>query len=356
MRRRRIDRLIGRAESAITEGDRDQVAQALDEVRCLAPETDLIASLERALDAAPSHTLAVDASPTDAPISGRRRAVGLLAGRAVAGTVVAAAGLLIWIIYASPQEQLRTLFPSMDDLRVSAPPAPGSAKVESDGSGRVRPSAHVRVETVKAAAVGSLRPDSPAQPNNSPTVLSPPAPEAATATSGATTAPAQVSQPAASEAVAMPDGARSTPVPEPTATVAESHADAVPALPVGAAAKPERTASVSVPEDAAVRAVLNKYAAAYSHLDAAAAQAVWPAVNRPALSRAFDGLASQRVVLDRCNIDVGAATARATCAGSAIWSPKIGNGGPRTETRTWSFQLARAGADWQIVTARVQNR
>ena len=81
--------------------------QALDEVRRLAPETDLIASLERALDAAPSHTLAVDAPPTDAPISGRRRAVGLLAGRAVAGTVVAAAGLLIWIIYTSPQEQLR---------------------------------------------------------------------------------------------------------------------------------------------------------------------------------------------------------------------------------------------------------
>ena len=105
-----------------------------------------------------------------------------------------------------------------------------------------------------------------------------------------------------------------------------------------------------------MRAVLTKYAAAYSHLDAAAAQAVWPGVNRPALSRAFDGLASQRVTLDRCNIDLSAATARATCAGSATWSPKIGNGGPRTEIRTWSFQLAKAGADWQIVAARVQNR
>ena len=72
----------------------------------------------------------------------------------------------------------------------------------------------------------------------------------------------------------------------------------------------------------AVRAVLNKYAAAYSHLDAAAAQAVWPAVNRPALSRAFEGLASQRVSLERCDIDVNAATARATCAGSATWSPE----------------------------------
>ena len=106
----------------------------------------------------------------------------------------------------------------------------------------------------------------------------------------------------------------------------------------------------------AVRAVLNRYAAAYSHLDAAAAQAVWPAVNRPALSRAFEGLASQRVSLERCDIDVNAATARATCAGSATWSPRIGNGGRRTETRMWSFQLAKAGADWQIVTARVQNR
>jgi hypothetical protein len=113
--------------------------------------------------------------------------------------------------------------------------------------------------------------------------------------------------------------------------------------------------SVAARDDAAVRGVLNRYAFAYSHLDAGAAQEVWPAVNRSALSRAFDGLASQHVSLDRCAIDFRGATAQATCAGSTTWSPKVGNGGTRTEARNWTFQLAKAGPDWQIVSARVQN-
>jgi hypothetical protein len=138
-----------------------------------------------------------------------------------------------------------------------------------------------------------------------------------------------------------------------------------PALDLKPAPRPERTSAETaaavvktvnvVNDDAAVRGVLNRYAAAYSHLDASAAQEVWPAVNRSALSRAFDGLASQRVSLEKCSIDVKGTTAHATCAGSTTWSPKIGNGGPRTEPRNWTFQLAKAGEDWQIVGARVQN-
>ena len=102
--------------------------------------------------------------------------------------------------------------------------------------------------------------------------------------------------------------------------------------------------------------VLNRYASAYSRLDASAAPEVWPAVNRSALSRAFDSLASQRVSLDRCAVDVRGTSALARCAGSATWSPKIGNGGSRTEARNWTFQLAKAGTAWQIVSARVQNQ
>jgi hypothetical protein len=111
-----------------------------------------------------------------------------------------------------------------------------------------------------------------------------------------------------------------------------------------------------VPQEAAVRTVLNRYASAYSALDVDAAGRVWPGVNRAALSRAFDSLASQQVSLGDCRIDVAGSTARANCTGSATWSPKVGDGGTRREARSWTFELARAGDSWQIVSARVQNR
>jgi hypothetical protein len=128
--------------------------------------------------------------------------------------------------------------------------------------------------------------------------------------------------------------------------------DTLASTPGAAAAPPEPL----VPQDALVRSALDRYAAAYSSLDADAAQRVWPGVNRGALSRAFDGLASQRVSLGSCNIDVAGATAHARCAGSTTWQPKVGSGGSRTDRHTWTFDLARAGSGWQIVNANVQNR
>jgi hypothetical protein len=105
-----------------------------------------------------------------------------------------------------------------------------------------------------------------------------------------------------------------------------------------------------------VRFVLSRYASAYNALDADAAQRVWPRVNRDALRRAFDSLASQQISLGDCRIDVAASSAQARCAGTATWAPKVGGGGTRTEARDWTFELARAASGWQIVSARVQNR
>jgi hypothetical protein len=102
-----------------------------------------------------------------------------------------------------------------------------------------------------------------------------------------------------------------------------------------------------------VRRVLAQYEAAYSALDAAAAEAVWPGVDGKALSRAFDGLASQSVSLGRCDVTVAGPTARADCRGTAQWSPKVG-GGPRRESRYWLFALRKTGGTWQIVDARVR--
>jgi hypothetical protein len=101
---------------------------------------------------------------------------------------------------------------------------------------------------------------------------------------------------------------------------------------------------------AAVRATLARYEAAYSNLNVSAARAVWPAVDERALSRAFDGLSSQHVALDRCDVTVTGPTAHATCSGSAEWTPKVG-GGQRRQSRRWAFDLANAGGTWQIVRA-----
>jgi hypothetical protein len=128
--------------------------------------------------------------------------------------------------------------------------------------------------------------------------------------------------------------------------------DAGPGAPASAAPPPAEPAVTR----AAVRTVLDRYAAAYSDLDADAAHRVWPGVNRDALARAFGTLASQRVSLGDCSIDVTGARARARCAGSTTWRPKIGDASARTDARTFTFELSRAGADWTIVTARVQNR
>jgi hypothetical protein len=102
-----------------------------------------------------------------------------------------------------------------------------------------------------------------------------------------------------------------------------------------------------------VRSVLARFEAAYSALNASAAQQVWPTVDARALARAFDGLESQRVSLGNCAITVNNAVARAECSGSTTWTPKVG-GGSRTERRQWRFELARTGTAWRIVGAEAR--
>jgi hypothetical protein len=139
-------------------------------------------------------------------------------------------------------------------------------------------------------------------------------------------------------------------------------ADGMPAVTLAAAASRE-PALVSMPPavtapapERLVRRTLDDYVTAYNRLDADAAQRVWPNVDRQALARAFDDLASQRVTLGDCQIAVASETAHATCDGSTTWTPKIGGGSPRTDARTWTFELGRSAASWQIVSARVQNK
>jgi hypothetical protein len=124
--------------------------------------------------------------------------------------------------------------------------------------------------------------------------------------------------------------------------------DPVPALTTAPAAEPPRD------ESADVRAILARYERAYTQLDPSLARAVWPSVDERALARAFGGLSSQSVSLGRCDVALQGATARATCAGTATWTPKVGGGGSRTEARRWRFDLARSGDGWRIERALVR--
>ena len=105
-------------------------------------------------------------------------------------------------------------------------------------------------------------------------------------------------------------------------------------------------------DEVLVKQVLQRYRSAYQGLDARSAQAVWPAVNQPALARAFDGLESQSLTFDACDIRLYAETATATCLGSARYVTKVGSGDPRVEPRVWNFTLRKSGSDWTIDSAR----
>jgi hypothetical protein len=224
-----------------------------------------------------------------------------------------------------------------------------------------------------------LEPPAVTDPRLDPIAPAPPPPQpqlrpkaSATPMTKATTSPMPAVAPLVRERIDPPPRPIAPPVPERHAEPAApipvigdvvAVAVAIEALPASRVPSPSLPAPAppvpparTPPTDAAVRTALDRYAAAYSALDADAAERVWPRVNRAALTRAFEGLLSQRISLGDCRIDVGGATARASCAGSATWTPKIGGGAPHTEARLWMFDLARAGADWQIVNARVQNR
>jgi hypothetical protein len=106
-------------------------------------------------------------------------------------------------------------------------------------------------------------------------------------------------------------------------------------------------------DESQVRATLRRYEAAYSALDAAAASAVWPGVDRRALASAFGALSSQTVSLGRCDVRVSGGTAQAECKGTAKWEPKVG-AGSQSASRYWRFDLKNTGSDWIITRATVR--
>lgn len=127
------------------------------------------------------------------------------------------------------------------------------------------------------------------------------------------------------------------------------------AAPASASSRPVEVAPATpVADDAAqVRAVLQKYQAAYDRLDASLVHEVWPGVNQAALARAFDGLQSQTLTFRTCDVQLRGAVATVLCTGSTRYVPKIGSREPHVEPLAWTFTLRkRANDNWQIESAR----
>jgi hypothetical protein len=101
-----------------------------------------------------------------------------------------------------------------------------------------------------------------------------------------------------------------------------------------------------------VRQALQQYRRAYDGLDAQSARAVWPAVDEAALARAFDGLESQQLAFDACDVRMQGEQASATCRGSARYVAKYGAREPRVEPRVWQFTLRKLAGEWKIESAR----
>jgi hypothetical protein len=104
-------------------------------------------------------------------------------------------------------------------------------------------------------------------------------------------------------------------------------------------------------EEQRIRAILGEYRSAYERLDASAAKAVWPSVDQRALARAFEGLRSQGLAFDDCQMQVRGQQATATCRGRATFVPRVGSSGERTERRQWTFELQKVGESWLIRSA-----
>jgi hypothetical protein len=101
-----------------------------------------------------------------------------------------------------------------------------------------------------------------------------------------------------------------------------------------------------------IRTTLAQLRTAYSQLDAGAAREVWPSVDVEALARAFEGLRSQELRFDHCDVTVEGTRARAACTGEAVYVPRVGAPRFSSAARAWTFELRRLRERWMIASGR----
>ena len=339
MRRRRAERCVLRAQVALEAGFPEDARAALDEARRLDSSTPDFETLSASVVVEEPVVVAepvVVEGPLELPAREPRSLVPLIS---VAAVLIAVVGIGAFGLSRGTRTTASQFsagpVPSAPLPSAQEPSAPVPAAVAIAATPAERDSPEPAVPVGK-------EPERRPQHASLPTLIATPA--ATTVAIGKAIpkpAPPVVAEP-------KPPESRST---EPAAITLE------PAQPLVLASS--SGPSLTLPEAPApderprVRAALARYEAGYSALNVAAVQAVWPAVDSRSLSRAFDGLASQRFALGQCSMAIETTSATATCNGTASFTPKIG-GGVRSEGRRWTFDLRRVDGEWQIV--RVSTR
>jgi hypothetical protein len=338
MRKRRLERCLLRANTALEAGVTEDAEAAIKEARELDNGAPELPALERRLAVLQSP------APTQATPRNTSRLIWIAAGLAVVG--VSGAFTIRYL----------ALLPTREAIRVART---GDVPLPADRGNLSRAVNRLRVvhETIMAPV---MRPRVVLDELRLPPYPAPPIAEAEPqpqtdpvvhAVNRADSPPQPAVPEPRSELRLEPNTPLSAAIePLSRAVVPPAEPVTVPATRASAPAPAVAEAANVGDESTVVQSVLRRYEAAYSSLDAAAASIVWPGVNRGALARAFDGLASQHVSLGSCDVTVNGPAARAICSGSATWEPKVG-GGVRTEARRWDFTLRKNGEAWRIERA-----
>lgn len=341
MRNRRAERCLQRAQAALEAGLINDSAEAFEEAQRLNPSGAGVTEFAERLAAAQAPV----------PQTHDRR---LSRYAAIAAILLPLSGLIGWWTLHQP-DGAQEAVQSHADIRleteaaVNALPTPPAATA----SEILEPPPTLPAPGPSRDAALSSR-----APAEEPVIASPPKPDARSiGTVGLDVAERKPDLPPPRET------APPAPAPLPTTELVLPPSSTIPTAPPAPSPAPidnRPAAPVSVSpvtsapdQRAAIRSTLGRYEAAYSELDVAGVRAVWPALDQRALARAFDSLASQRVSLQNCNVDVDGGTARANCSGTAAWTPKVG-GGLHTSARRWVFDLTHSDGSWHIV--RVQAR
>jgi hypothetical protein len=326
-RQRRIDRRMEAARAAIAAGRLCEAEAAIDEVRELDPESPDLVPVLVALDDA-----------RQAPVENERRRAPASRGPQLAAAAVFAGVMLAapWTnqshrLLSRPLSMLSTLVTDAQPLAplpATSPSDPPSLQNEPEASSDAPSDVPVRAIDAPAVGAGIV-------PVPRVEVAAPPS------------APTETSPDLLPRAVPIPPPPEIEPSPVPPIARETT-------LPATAAAPREVATTGTIADDALIRQALQRYRVAYERLDAASAQAVYPAVNERALARAFDDLESQRLTFDSCDVQVKGESAIATCRGTARYVAKVGSRDPRIEARVWNFALRRTGGDWKIDNARAE--
>lgn len=340
---RRFDALIASAREAIATNNLGLAVHALEEAREIRPRAPEIQALAAAIDrltvTRPEQQWRRIAGGVCLLATGVLMFIGLDQVRVVPGSLPPVLPAPLPLRYTAPAP-----VPIEADDRLKSVAATASVPPTSPAVPPTAPVSRVeRTETPRPRAVAPL----PVEPRLVPAALKPATP---------TTASALLARPAALVAVsddeASTQSSAATEVSEPflnePSTMSGPVASTV-APPAPVVIPPRATRAAE--EQTRVADVLSRYARAYGDLDVNAAREVWPNVDQRALSRAFEGLASQTVSFEDCQIDVEGVVANASCRGHASYVGKVGRGVTRTEPRTWRFELRRDGETWKIANA-----